>query len=583
VFVIEKYNKKDCKMGDVLEEDKGNVFIKKIYDKNLGREVVEQIILKDMKCNDRKDVIQSYIITAAKYDFSVYEKRILFRVVECFQSFLEGQKLDENFSMTQGVYGIKISLPLSSLLVGENDNNHNKIKNAFLSLMKKEILYEDNKVWKACTMVIAPEMIKYDRTVTFCLHQMVYEALMDFSKGYRKYELDVALSFNSIYSARLYEIVSGQTNSLTYSIDCLKGMFKLENKYRNVNDFVSYVIKPSKQELDLKAPYSFIYQMEYEKVRDPLKRGRKKIIGITFIPIYHYSNRDKKLACNDIHRNIDLTKILVADELSVFFSFGFSEGDLKSKYYNLIYDISLAKKQGVIIINSAIIEYAQRARSPKTYFIKSLKRELNKFKDEMFSKQKFDEIILLKNSVSTDCIEREELSVYSFLKNHLGFSDRMLEKITKYVIMKGGTKYLNNLLKICGDNCDNLSVSITNELKMYELAHKHFFVKKSKQFDIKQKTVLEDHSTLSKVDFTVIPRKSKLISVNKSSKNVVKQQIIVPILKKHIQKKLKENWKMIVIKNLSFMEKVEYIIRLCNEKFLIKKADEKNIVIHVDY
>lgn len=32
-----------------------------------------------------KDLIQSYIMTTAKYDFNVYEKRIIYRLVEMAQ------------------------------------------------------------------------------------------------------------------------------------------------------------------------------------------------------------------------------------------------------------------------------------------------------------------------------------------------------------------------------------------------------------------------------------------------------------------------------------------------------------------
>lgn len=44
-----------------------------------------------MKVNN-KDLIQSYIITSAKYDYSVYEKRILYRLIELFQSLTKGCK-----------------------------------------------------------------------------------------------------------------------------------------------------------------------------------------------------------------------------------------------------------------------------------------------------------------------------------------------------------------------------------------------------------------------------------------------------------------------------------------------------------
>ena len=41
-----------------------------------------------------KDVIQSYLMTVSKYNFSVYEKRILYRLVEAMQCELEGKKLN---------------------------------------------------------------------------------------------------------------------------------------------------------------------------------------------------------------------------------------------------------------------------------------------------------------------------------------------------------------------------------------------------------------------------------------------------------------------------------------------------------
>ena len=43
-----------------------------------------------------KDQIQSYIMTTAKYDFNVYEKRILYRLVELAQCELQGLKFPED-------------------------------------------------------------------------------------------------------------------------------------------------------------------------------------------------------------------------------------------------------------------------------------------------------------------------------------------------------------------------------------------------------------------------------------------------------------------------------------------------------
>ena len=42
---------------------------------------------------ENKELIQSYIFTAAKYDFTAYEKRIMYRLVECAQKEIEGIKI----------------------------------------------------------------------------------------------------------------------------------------------------------------------------------------------------------------------------------------------------------------------------------------------------------------------------------------------------------------------------------------------------------------------------------------------------------------------------------------------------------
>lgn len=52
-----------------------------------------------------KDIIQSYIMTSAKYDYSVDEKRILFRLIETWQHLLEGQKLNQKIVMNKTLFG----------------------------------------------------------------------------------------------------------------------------------------------------------------------------------------------------------------------------------------------------------------------------------------------------------------------------------------------------------------------------------------------------------------------------------------------------------------------------------------------
>lgn len=48
-----------------------------------------------MAKTDNKLMFQSYIFTTAKYDFSVYEKRILYRQIEIEQALLNDEALKD--------------------------------------------------------------------------------------------------------------------------------------------------------------------------------------------------------------------------------------------------------------------------------------------------------------------------------------------------------------------------------------------------------------------------------------------------------------------------------------------------------
>ena len=93
-----------------------------------------------MKINN-KEVLQSYILTTAKYDYSVYEKRILYRIIEQLQSLIEGKELNKRYSLREYQHGNKklfeFIFPFSAFKKNEEDKNHAQIKKALLSLEKK--------------------------------------------------------------------------------------------------------------------------------------------------------------------------------------------------------------------------------------------------------------------------------------------------------------------------------------------------------------------------------------------------------------------------------------------------------------
>jgi len=210
-----------------------------------------------------KEVIQSYLVTSAKYNFNVYEKRILYRVVELIQAELKGQPIGKGIAIEPTLYGDRwITMPVSRFLKDEEDNNHYQVKKAFARLNKLSIEYEDERVWEIFCVVKEAKLLKYDSMVRFQIAERLYNDLLDFAKGYNQYELQITFSFKSQYTMRFYEMISRCSRpSITYSIDKLREIFMLENKYRSVNMFTKKVIDPAQKELEeSEAPYWFTYE-----------------------------------------------------------------------------------------------------------------------------------------------------------------------------------------------------------------------------------------------------------------------------------------------------------------------------------
>lgn len=237
-----------------------------------------------------KAVFQSYIWTCAKYDFSPYEKRIIYRLIEFAQRWLEGIKIkDHMHKIEPSDCGVNITMPVASILRDEDDHNYAKAKAAFTSLSKKGAEYEDDKIWFYTAIIEHPKIEKGTGIATFHVYDPIWRAALDFTKGFKKYELITAMKFKSVYAMRFYELMSGQTQPLFVSLegsDGLRERFCLQGKYERVNDFKRYVIDAAKKELDESSPYSFVAKEE--------KEG-KKVIGWTLFPVFFEDREDPAL------------------------------------------------------------------------------------------------------------------------------------------------------------------------------------------------------------------------------------------------------------------------------------------------
>ena len=280
---------------------------------------------------------QSYIFSTAKYDFSVYEKRILYRQIEIEQKLISQEALDSCIKIDVNLWGDKkYTIPISMLLGNDEKENTNegisknnaRFKKAFKDLKSKNIEYEDEKEYSCFGVIDKFWIDKYGRNVTWQSDKRIVEAVMDFTKGWRMYELKIAFNLHSHYAMRFYELVANKTAKITYTADKVIEMFQLENKYRRISTgkhnwklIELKILKKAQEELDKIAPYTFDYKFS------------KDYSLLEIIPIYQPQFATAKHKRDNKTEEKNLKLILTSKEIEIYLNeFGFTEQGLKNNY-----------------------------------------------------------------------------------------------------------------------------------------------------------------------------------------------------------------------------------------------------------
>lgn len=324
-----------------------------------------------------KELIQSYVLTTARYDYSVYEKRVLYRIVEQLQALTKGIELKGRYPIQEDLFGDRVmTFEISNFLTGEEDKNHKRVIKALKDLNDKSFEYVTKSTWERIRIIESPKMDGIGNrttTVQFRLDKKMYDAFLDFTKGYKKFELELAMKFESVYAMRFYELFNGQKTPLTYCIPELKKMFGLEDKYngRTGNtDFIRKVVTKAKEELDKHSPVSFKF-----KYKDRELKRAGKIYNILFIPFEIPKNRSVEIEKKTLQKETSLRWDIPLDIINdLKRDFNFSEQEIKNNIEVF--------KDGVVLpffrdfytdMKAKVI----KVNNPKGYFINALKNELN--------------------------------------------------------------------------------------------------------------------------------------------------------------------------------------------------------------
>lgn len=322
-----------------------------------------------------KEVIESYVFSTARRDVGVHGERLLLRLVEVAQSHMNG--LDFKSGRSIGKVEVsewgdaEITIPVKDLLFGDNDKNYERPKAAVMELMTKILQYEDDSTYKAAHILNNVDLNKVSGTMVITVNRQIWSAMLDFSKGFRKYDLYLAMKLKSRYSIRIYKLISKQADPITYSIDFLRKEWNLENKYKKVDDFIKGTLGKAKEELDKISPYSFDYILNTSHGDTKQRRqGRPKVTSVTIYPVHIVANET-----TDMLRNRIDPSMLISNEAYHLLrnKFGFDFAGIKANM--IVFEIA-EKYSDLTAFLYKIAPRALRAKNVQGYIINSIKKHL---------------------------------------------------------------------------------------------------------------------------------------------------------------------------------------------------------------
>ncbi len=320
--------------------------------------------------NDIMQLVQSYIFSVCRSSLSLYEQRIVLRIVEFAQTMLADVTMRDVVGKQMSVDdNVKVTLSLRDIMCDDDKAKHYEyVRDAFSSLLSRKVEFwdTDRKIWYGSSIIYNCSIVKASGRASFYVSRVFLCALLDFTKGYCKYDLQVALSLKSPYSVRLFMLLCNQTHPVEFSISQLKRMLCQDtDAYKQSADFIKRVIEPSRRELDAKGCNSFTV--------NKVSGAFNKTVALVFHPV--------KRAKPDALRAQVSTARIIDRHLWIILSSqaGFSYRELSA--HKSLWE-GFQAVPDCLSIALDIVGRARAANKTKGWIIQAIRAETEKFKHE---------------------------------------------------------------------------------------------------------------------------------------------------------------------------------------------------------
>lgn len=297
---------------------------------------------------------------------NIYETRLLGWTLAKAQSVLKLYNKDlSHINVEHALNVTRVTIP-ARLLLAEDDKNYSNVKKSF-TLATKKIEYERENRLYHLNIIAFPELIKDGKKslVVFYIHNELWHALLDFSKGYRMFSLETYMKLQSTYSVILYLLISQQSGPRNYSIEALKQLLGCDTQkaYSRGFNFFNRVIEPARAELIEKAPWYFEYSAT--------KLGRThKICECIITPVL---NKKVALGDNAVSNTADALRLRLDDAVRHYLTEHFKMTAREQETIEpLILRLGNTAEQLAMIGSIRQRTLAGRVKNPAGYLVRSL-------------------------------------------------------------------------------------------------------------------------------------------------------------------------------------------------------------------
>lgn len=223
-----------------------------------------------------KYIRQPYPITMARHRLNIHEMRIMLRITEVLQEYMEYGKELEN--VQTNLLGDKIIFIPTKNLLTDGSKHYEDVRKALKNLVNQPICikgfdkkrghYEINT-----RLILRSEYNSNNQTIKLLIGEELLPSYLALAQNYSRYLLEVAFNSSSTYTMRLYQFISHHKDkgSIPVSIEELRDWLQIGDKYQHSKDLRQFILEPVAKELKERADVWF-------EISDPMKEG-KRIVG----------------------------------------------------------------------------------------------------------------------------------------------------------------------------------------------------------------------------------------------------------------------------------------------------------------